>query len=282
MGNPGIASPSAAERDGLRIARLFRQARGLTESRPCDLEAILATDDIEVAESALSDPGYTACLIRRLDPPGGGIVLAPGQNSGRRRFSIAHELGHFHIPRHRSAGDLLQCLEPDLRARSQDVKRIEWEANDFATEVLMPARLFRVDARDRDISFRSVYELASPAMYDVSVTAAAWRVVQTSREACALVVCQAGRIAWVVRSSSFPFLILEKGQAPQPTTHAAAVLRGETVNEDPRAVEAFSWIDGPAVAQCDPFESTHLIPKLDQVLSLLWIPDVEATGKEDD
>jgi hypothetical protein len=82
------------------MAQLFRQARNLpNDSRRCDLEEILAQDPISVDESFCADPGYTACLLRPdPDMPGAGILLAPGQNPGRKRFSIAHELGHYHIP----------------------------------------------------------------------------------------------------------------------------------------------------------------------------------------
>ena len=52
-----------------------------------------------------ADPHYTACLIRApAGCRGGGIFLAPGQDSGRKPFSMAHELGHFHIPSHARTG----------------------------------------------------------------------------------------------------------------------------------------------------------------------------------
>src|SRR4051794_25185886 len=105
------------------MAKLFRQARQLTETRASSLDAILDEDEIDVAESDADDPGYTASLIRFDSDKGGGIMLARGQSPGRRRFSIAHELGHFHLPNHRAAHVQGRCNERDLRTRGHDAER---------------------------------------------------------------------------------------------------------------------------------------------------------------
>src|SRR4051812_26261507 len=119
-------------RDGLRIARLFRQARQLADTRACPVETIAEEDDLEIVESRYSDPGYTACLVRAPDGDKGGLIsLSQGQDRGRRRFSVAHELGHYHIPKHAGLART-PCAERDLRARSHDARQAEWEANDFA------------------------------------------------------------------------------------------------------------------------------------------------------
>src|SRR5690606_28819272 len=81
----GIGSrpmPRPAKRNGLRIARLFRQARGLTEVRACDLDRIREEDNIDLVVSDLRDPGYTACLVRPGPDLPCGIMLAPGQSRG--------------------------------------------------------------------------------------------------------------------------------------------------------------------------------------------------------
>jgi hypothetical protein len=271
-----------ANHEGLRIARLFRGARNLDGVRCCDLDVILAEDDIEIVESQEVDPGYTACLVRVPGTRGGGIFLARGQDEGRRRFSLAHELGHYHIPRHRTAGEHLQCAEVDLRCRSQDAKRLEWEANEFASELLMPALQFRADTARKDICFSSVYELAAPEMYHVSVTAAAWRVVQTSLEPCALVVAQEQRVQWVARSRNFPPYLVERNQILSPETLAASAFRGEGPSASARDVDWFQWLEHEPAARGTLVESTHAVPRLRQVLSLLWMPDFEGPSDTDD
>lgn len=221
---PRVASPAEGPeiRIGSRMAKLFRQARQLTNTRACNLDAILDEDEIDLAESDAEEPGYTASLIRFDSEKGGGIMLARGQSRGRRRFSIAYELGHFHLPTHRAAHVQGRCNERDLRTRGNDVDRREWEANDFAAELLMPHRLFAEDARRLSISVDSVDRLASPDMYDVSRLAAAWRLVQITREPAALVVSTHGVVEWLVRSESFAGRLTERQQSLSPETMAAA------------------------------------------------------------
>lgn len=48
---------------------------------------------------------------------------------GRRRFTLAHELGHYRLHRHRQR--LFMCSRLDR-------SRMEWEANRFAVELLLP------------------------------------------------------------------------------------------------------------------------------------------------
>ena len=153
-------------------------------------------------------------------------------------------------------------------------RRVEWEANSFAAELLMPTRLFRRDAQKREISFEAAYELMSPDMYGVSVTAAARRMVQVSNEPCALVVTRQGRVEWQERSR-FYYPMATHGQLVRGGTIAAAVAGGESPEPGAEPVDPASWLDRLPDGEFTLLESTHFIPSLDQVLSLLWIPDLE-------
>ena len=86
---------------------------------------------------------FEAMLLMDEHKSWGAIVLAEGRKRERRRFSIAHELGHFLIPTHKGhAGDGFSCSIADLRVgdtREHDRRqRIEAEANRFAAHLLMP------------------------------------------------------------------------------------------------------------------------------------------------
>lgn len=271
VGSPNVGDPTTPNREGRRIARLFRQARELRDIRACDLDAILAEDEIDVLEFRSDDPGCTACLIRNPYGSGGGIWLAPGQNSGRRRFSLAHELGHYHIPRHRQAGLQLSCADADLRATDRDARLLEWEANDFAAELLMPFRRFSEDADRCEPSIASALRLSGDDMYSVSVTAAAWRYVQVTREPCAVILSQNGVVDWAVRSDAFRLPLPSRGEALSPETAAAAVFRGEDASPRPELVPPVSWMLPDQRTPSVLVESTHGIPSLNQVLSFLWL-----------
>lgn len=272
--------PAGRDRVGRHIAQLFRQVRleaDMRDRRRCDLEPILDEDGLEVCESEVADCGYAACLLR-MPEGGGGIMIAGGQEPGRRRFSLAHELGHYHIPSHKDVGIALHCADADLRARSSDARVREWEANDFAVELLMPRRLFAEDVRNRDATFRTVAALAGADMYDVSLTAAAWRLVETTRDACALVVSVDGNVEWVVRSEAWRYPLAERRRPVPDGSAAAAVVRGETPSAAAEPLDPGIWLassDGrwTAPAGVELLESTHAVPRLRQVLSLLWIPE---------
>lgn len=274
-------SPSPSRR-GRQIARLFRQSRGLLQTRACILDDILEEAGLEVVSSQRDDPGYAAVLIR-LEDGGGGIMTAANQSDGRQRFSLAHELGHFFIPSHASAGPTLKCADADLRARSTDSKILEWEANDFAAELLMPYSLFSADAQHRPISFDTVEHLAGHEMYQVSRTAAAWRLVQTAREQCALIMTTNGLIEWVTRSDSFPYWIPERGQAVGTGSVVAAIRRGEAPTLAPEQVSPSEWFDDHSTGAFDHvevFESAYPIPSRGQIMSLVWARERE--GADDD
>jgi hypothetical protein len=272
--------PHLDNRNGLRIAQLFRQARGLTkDARTCDLDLIRAEDGIDLVVSSLANPGYTACLVRPGPDLPCGIVLAPGQSRGRERFSIAHELAHYHIPRHKNRPDGW-CGEEDMTAQSDSVKQYEWEANDFAAELLMPRQPYRTDARGRDPIFRDLFELAAPSMYDVSVTAAALRYVELTSEACALVCAREGSIEWVAKSSGFGYRLPWRGDALPGESVAAGVFSGDEPNVGAEALDPYTWLEIEQKLPLELFESTVAIPSQGQVLSMVWI--VPGEGDSDD
>jgi hypothetical protein len=165
-----------------------------------------------------------------------------------------------------------------MLARDSDARWIEWEANDFAAELLMPWRLFSSDADRRTPCFTSICELASPGMYDVSVTAAAWRFIQTTGESCALVVTSGGCVEWVVRSRAFRFLIAARGQRIRSETAAAAVWAGEAPVSDPERVAFHAWLHDPAAEEVELWESTHAVGSQGQVLSFLWSVSPDEDG----
>lgn len=253
------------------MARLFRQARGLRDAGAVDLEAVLEEDEIVVGTAAAKNPGFTASLIRFQEGKGGGIYLEAGQSPGRRRFSIAHELAHFHMPGHKKARLQGVCTEENMRARGVDPAQMEWEANDFAAELLMPRRLFAADVQNQPVSFQTVERLASEGMYNVSLTAAAWRIVELSREPCALIVSTNERISWIVKSDALGLWIPERGQPVHRDSCAGAVCRGEAVNAKPEPVNPAVWFESDYPILGELLESTHSIPAYGQLLSLLWL-----------
>jgi hypothetical protein len=143
-------------------------------------------DVVELAESLL-------CLRVRLAqdlcavsgaPTGTALsgLLLPGRQEvwvsehepwERRRFSVAHEIGHFMLHAADEPG-IVYCRPADLRPDPDSPERLrEREANRFAAELLMPEALVRV-AVDR---CGDPDPIALAPLFAVSEVAMGWRLV---------------------------------------------------------------------------------------------------------
>ncbi|MCC0805708.1 ImmA/IrrE family metallo-endopeptidase [Methylobacterium sp. W2] len=149
-----------------------------------------------------------------------GIILAKRGGEPRRRFTIAHELGHFLMMHHApdQPGRFL-CKSSDLlrlTAKEGDQRqRREVEANRFAALVLMPPHLLReAMAAFPEPNLQHVLALARE--FAVGKETAARAYVQYHPERIAIVVVGNGRVQRCYRSLSFPTIICAVG-SPVPT-----------------------------------------------------------------
>jgi Zn-dependent peptidase ImmA (M78 family) len=97
----------------------------------------------------------------------------------RKRFTIAHELGHYEL--HRDKSDLFvdkQFIYRSLNSGNTAVnQQMEQEANMFASGILMPTDLVRAAVENANIDLTSsdtIKELAK--MFEVSETAMSIRI----------------------------------------------------------------------------------------------------------
>ncbi len=199
-----------------------------------------------------------------------GIVLAQGQTPRRRRFTLAHELGHACMPTHRKSSNL-KCLEEDLTERDSD-RALETEANAFAAELLAPKRLVTPMLATGAISIRKADEIAN--QFDISLTCAVRRVVEYGKQSAAMVLCENGKVKWSVRRNGFPYGLPGSGDQIPGGTIARDIQAGGANSIDPRSVERLAWLPDTS-GHFTVMESALQLGSLDQVLSLLWIPDLE-------
>jgi hypothetical protein len=109
-----------------------------------------ALDIVEIREAPME--GLEGAVVTTPDRNVGSIVVNSRSPPLRRRFTLAHELGHFLNPWHRPSNPSggFSCTRGDLengwRRGSVSVSRHvtqEIEANRFAIELLAPIRLLR-------------------------------------------------------------------------------------------------------------------------------------------
>lgn len=142
-------------------------------------------------------------------PPG------PGWSAGRVNFSIAHELGHFYIPHHRSqllAGEMHNSMSD---FRSKEVR--EQEADEFAANLLMPRELFTREVkqfRQRVCTLPEICQLADQR-FGTSITSTARRYCQCDIEACSIVMSRNGIVSWAMHSEDMKALNMRFVQSGQ-------------------------------------------------------------------
>jgi len=92
-------------------------------------------------------------------------------SEGRKRFTVAHEFGHYLLHRHQQ--DEFACGTADIETRGegQGGRDIEKEADEFATTLLMPLDDFRRQVDGEELGFDLLGHCAD--RYGVSLTAAA-------------------------------------------------------------------------------------------------------------
>ena len=85
----------------------------------------------------------------------------------RKRFSIAHELGHFLLG-HGDFADSRQTFEDGSYNYSDPQNRQESEANEFAAELLMPEAFLKRDLEEAPLDVPALakrYEVSEQAMW---------------------------------------------------------------------------------------------------------------------
>jgi len=197
-------------------------------------------DPYEVAKA------HSILVIERQSEGCDGCLLVEGEtaailvNAGirvpeRRRFTLAHELGHFALHR-----ETIRFRRESLAEIEREFDMgLEAEANAFASELLMPAESVDREFSRREPSF-SVVDLMREH-YRVSTTAAALRLTKRSHHACALVCIRDATIAWVAKSPEWREYYIPVGMPLHRYTVSAAILAREHVPQRAERVAASYW-----------------------------------------
>jgi Zn-dependent peptidase ImmA (M78 family) len=188
---------------------------------------------------------------------------------GRKRFAVAHELGHWLI--HKERTQINACTDQDMVAKYK-ASATEIEANYFAAELLMPEKFFAPRLRKARPSFALMKELAGE--FGTSLTATAIRCAEVTDDYWAVVVSEAGRIRWWRGSENFEERFwIEPGTSLSTESVAGSVFEGEPVPAGPVDVDRAAWASCKEGYDDDTFiEEVFPLLDYDQILSLLYLP----------
>ena len=208
----------------------------------------------------VNSSGFDGALLRIAGWPDGIIgVRKTIREKERKRFTIAHEIGHYVLPGHDAENPY--CDADDLVAIGKEAEKLERAANKFAAEFLLPSEAVRRIVRRLGISFKTIRFVGK--QFQVSLTASAVQCVKVTDNAV-LVMSKQGIVKSFEKGQNFSGYI-EMKELPEGSL--AAQLGGKQ-REKTGTINGSVWL-GPAYGDYRMTEHSILMPNYERVLTLL-------------
>lgn len=265
-----------------QTAEAFLRNEGVT-TLPVDPFAIAASRDILLEGKPEKTEGVSGMLLRQGNDF--CIVYATHIPSpGFRRFSVAHELGHYFLP-----GHVDQVLKDDVhvsRAGFVTADPYELEADHFAAGLLMPAAPFRKAMDPHAPGLDAIVAVADRC--ETSLTATAIRYAELSDSAVGVIMSTSGVIDYCFLSETMKSLPkrdwLRKGSPLPAGTETARlageperVLAGDRIGDN---IDVRDWLGGTKSVTVS--EESIGLGHYGKVLTILVAPGVGSDGETDD
>lgn len=243
-----------------RHAESLVQDLGITDPKDIDLDAIAHLLGVKVHYQPLK--GCEALIV------GSGqraiVKINSDSSPERQRFSLGHELGHWHYHK----GKMLYCAQDDIEVDARRARETELTADNYSASLLMPSYLFRPSlAVKKRITWKTVKEIAGE--FGCSPLATVLRVVDLNVAPIMFVMLRGGRRAWFrgardIDSQWFP------QDSPDADSYAFDLSFNATKPAaGPRKVQASSWFDRRSADRLELIEDS--IRMGDCVYSLLTL-----------
>jgi len=261
----------------IRKIRAEGTAFRITQDYCLDTPGPVPVEDIAMDRGVLClEARLTGCLARLVRKGKRGIIRTDVKirEEGRKRFAIAHELGHWFL--HEAESQYFICTAEQMR----DYKGspIEVEANLFASELLMPTGLFRPLASDVEPRLEQVKTLAG--VFNTSLTATAMKFVELNKHECIVVLSTNKVVSWSKQQGNRSGLRIERGMKLHSDSVAFHLAASDRESK-PELVNADAWITHNWYErQIEITEQSWVLESYDSVLTLLVVADVD--GAEDD
>ena len=245
-------------------AQKLLESYGITRPSEIVLEDMAWAMGIQVTRAPLA--GAEAHLVRVGNT--GTITLSEAiTETGRRRFALAHELGHWEL--HRDVSQVFFCSEADMRQYQHSGPEIE--ANTFASELLLPKTMIDAAVLKAEPDFDIIRGWSQT--FNVSFTSAAVRYAGITRQPVMVVFSDGNQVRWWRRNDERLAGLWFEAEQPLGAGSIAADLKN-----NPRQSGVMSPIDWSAWFPHledkgeEVFECAVQLHPYQTVLSLLWLP----------
>lgn len=258
------------------MSRAIRAAEDLIKKyciknqQQLDLELIANAEYLIIEETELN--GLLGKII--FDQDMGLIQINKSiTNIGLRRFTIAHEMGHYYISKN-SNWNKHGCTIGSLGNYIPD-KSHEAEANKFAAELLMYKPWFSKYIKNMPVCIDLIKQIADD--FKVSITAAAIRYAEIGQYPIAVILSKNSVVQWSFINSYFPCRYLPPGSVVPKESNVWDYFNGKQMSEDEDMIPALSWFkeDFKCKRSTYFYEQSVEIPVTNSVLTILWQSDFD-------
>lgn len=236
---------------------------------------VISRDSYITDVRAIDIPGFEGCLRASKDGRKWLIAYNGSLGSpGRERFTLAHEFGHFIL--HRSLQAEFNCTESDVYDLDASERKIESEADTFASYLLMPLDDFRNQLAGREFSLNFLEHCR--ARYGVSRMAAALKWLEMTSKRSLVVVARDGFLLWArtneaaFKSGVFLRSKKELVEVPSQSLLSEVALTGESGE---RKVNAQIWFPKEPNGMALKETAIYVDGPYPYVLGILELPDAE-------
>ena len=190
---------------------------------------------------------------------------------GKRRFTIAHEIGHFimHnklIPVHNDTDATLEYFKQGHQ---------ETEANEFASELLMPESLFIKECAGKPFSPELLRHLSD--RFKTSITSTAYKYFELGSHPVCLFYSYNNQVRYWKRPDGYPHFINDRTKLPPPEDSVATEFfkTGKIYDKknSKQQIWKSTWFELKEWENDNDFriyEYCIITPKYNTVLSVVW------------
>lgn len=246
----------------MRPAEHILRSLGIEQPQQIDLEAIAWIKGAAVKYRPLQ-----GCEARILGGKDRAIITVNSASAPRRRrFSLAHEIGHWHHHK----GQMLFCGDEDIGNPAHGPFNSENQADQFASDLLMPDFMFRPRLRRvKRLMLGAAREIAEE--FDVSLTATLLKMVECDEYPIVVVCHNKMRRRWFRRAPMVPDWWFPNDDLDVESIAFEMLYGGTAEISYPRKIGAEAWFKFRAVERFEIQEQSFLLPN-NEILTLLILP----------
>ncbi|WP_354214074.1 MULTISPECIES: ImmA/IrrE family metallo-endopeptidase [unclassified Bradyrhizobium] len=235
---------------------------GIAEPKDIDLDAIAWTQGAVVNYRPIDN-----CEATILGSKKRAVISVNSLSMRqRRRFSLGHELGHWHYDR----GKVLFCGKNDVCNFRHDALSPERRADDFASDLILPNFMVLPRLRKmKRLTLAASRELADE--FDVSLTTTLVKMIALNHFPMVIVCHNRRDRVWYKTSPMIAEWWRPVRALDDQTFAADMLLRGADEQNFPRKNPADAWFDFKGCDRYEVEEQSFLLPD-DEILTVLTLP----------